>query len=43
MIIIETCMFEIEMSIAPLLEILCSESKIVSDKNAARIHVNIIT
>ena len=31
-----------EMSIIPLLEILHSESKIVSDKNAARIHVNII-
>ena len=32
-----------EMSVIPLLEILLSESKIVSDKNAARIHVNIIT
>ena len=32
-----------EMSIIPLLEILHSESKIVSDKNAALIHVNIIT
>ena len=32
-----------EISITPLLEILRSESKIVSDKNAARIHVNIIT
>ena len=31
------------MSIIPLLEILRSESKIVSDKNAARIHINIIT
>ena len=31
------------MSITPLLEILHSESKILSDKNAARIHVNIIT
>ena len=31
------------MSIIPLLEILHSESKIVSDKNAASIHVNIIT
>ena len=32
-----------EMSIVPLLEILHSESKIVSDKNAACIHVNLIT
>ena len=32
-----------EMSIIPLLEILHSESKIVSDKNAARSHINIIT
>ena len=31
------------MSIVPLLEILRSDSNIVSDKNAARIHVNIIT
>ena len=31
------------MSIIPLLEMLRSESKIVSDKNAARINVNIIT
>ena len=31
-----------EMSIIPLLEILHSESKIISDKNAALIHVNII-
>ena len=31
------------MSILPLLETLRSESKIVSDTNAARIHVNIIT
>ena len=32
-----------EMSIIPLPEMFRSESKIVSDKNAARIHVNIIT
>ena len=31
------------MSFVPLLKILRSESKIVSDKNAAPIHVNIIT
>ena len=31
------------MSIVPLLKMLRSEWKIVSDKNAARIHVNIIT
>ena len=32
-----------ETSILPLLDILRSESKIVSDTNATRIHVNIIT
>ena len=30
------------MSILALLETFCSESKILSDTNAARIHVNII-
>ena len=33
----------VEMGSNPLLEILHSESKIVSDKNAARIHVKILT
>ena len=43
MIISKRSIFQFELSIILWLEILRGESKILSDKNAARIHVNIIT